>query len=69
MVPKTNAVRYGGRRKKIERLVGRLPEDAWTAVAPAGESPEGKRPWEWACPLSSVGIRKKGWAAGSASPP
>jgi SRSO17 transposase len=30
MVPKTNAVRYQGRRKKkIERLVQRLPEDAW----------------------------------------
>ena len=59
MVPKTNAVRYGGRRKKIERLVGRLPEDAWTSVAPAGESPEGKRPWEWAC-LELRGDPEKG---------
>jgi SRSO17 transposase len=59
MVPKTNAVRYGGRRKKIERLVERLPEDAWASVAPAGESPEGKRPWEWAC-LELRGDPEKG---------
>jgi SRSO17 transposase len=60
MVPKTNAVRYRGRRrKKIERLVERLPEDAWASVAPAGESPEGKRPWEWAC-LELRGDQEKG---------
>lgn len=30
MVPKTNAVPLGGRRKKIEQLAGRLPEDAYS---------------------------------------
>jgi SRSO17 transposase len=50
MVPKTNAVRYQGRRKKkIEQLVKRLPEDAWALVTPTGESSHGRRPWEWAC--------------------
>src|SRR5215203_6699170 len=49
MVPKTNAVRYRGRRKKIEQLVERLPEDAWALVMPAGENSHGRRPWEWAC--------------------
>jgi SRSO17 transposase len=50
MVPKTNAVGYQERRKKkIERLVQRLPEDAWALVTPAGESFHGRRPWEWAC--------------------
>ncbi len=34
MVPKTNAVRYRGRRKKIEQLVERLPEDAWALATP-----------------------------------
>ncbi len=59
MVPKTNAVRYRGRGKKIERLVGRLPEDTWASVAPAGESPDGRRPWEWAC-LELRGDPEKG---------
>jgi SRSO17 transposase len=49
MVPKTNAVRYRGRRKKIEQLVKRLPEDAWALVTPPGESSHGRRSWEWAC--------------------
>jgi len=49
MVPKTNAVRYRGRRKKIEQLVERLPEDAWALVMPAGENSHGRPPGEWAC--------------------
>jgi len=59
MVPKTNAVRYRGRRKKIERLVERLPEDAWALMAPAGEGPDRRRPWEWAC-LELHGDPEKG---------
>lgn len=47
MVPKTNAVRTGGRRKKLERIAERLPEGAWTEVLPAGDAGE-RRPWEWA---------------------
>jgi len=49
MVPKTNAVRHRGRRKKIEQLAERLPEDAWALVTPDGEGLQGRRPWEWAC--------------------
>ena len=48
MVPKTNAVPLGGRRKKIEQLVERLGEEAFSEVVPAGASGE-RRPWEWAC--------------------
>ena len=48
MVPKTNAVPLGGRKKKIEQHVERLPEDAWSEVRPAQDS-GGRRPWEWAC--------------------
>jgi hypothetical protein len=48
MVPKTNMVPLGGRNKKIERLVERLPEDAFSEVPPAQDSGE-RRPWEWAC--------------------
>jgi SRSO17 transposase len=59
MVPKTNTVRYRGRTKKIERLVERLPEDAWALVASAGEGPDGRRPWEWAC-LELRGDSEKG---------
>jgi SRSO17 transposase len=60
MVPKTNAVHYRrGHRKKIEQLVERLPEDAWVLVAPAGESSDGRRPWEWAC-LELCGDPEKG---------
>ena len=48
MVPKTNAVPLGGRKKKIEQHVGRLPEDAFREVRPARDSGI-RRPWEWAC--------------------
>ena len=50
MVPKTNAVRYQGCRKKIEQLADPLPEEAWATI-PAREedSRERRRPWEWAC--------------------
>lgn len=48
MVPKTNAVPLGGRKEKIEQLVGRLGEDAYSEVVPGGGSGE-RRPWEWAC--------------------
>jgi hypothetical protein len=37
MVPKTNAVRIGGRRNKIEQVAKRLPEGAWPEVLPAGD--------------------------------
>ncbi len=48
MVPKTNAVPLGDRKKKIEQHVERLPEDAFSEVRPAQDS-GGRRPWEWAC--------------------
>ena len=48
MVPKTNAVPLGGRRKKIERLVQRLPEGAFSEVSTARDTGVG-RPWEWVC--------------------
>lgn len=48
MVPKTNAVPLGGRKKKIERLVERLPERAYSEVRPARDD-GGRRLWEWAC--------------------
>jgi SRSO17 transposase len=48
MVPKTNAVHLGGRRKKIERLVERLPEGAFSEVSTARDTGVG-RPWEWVC--------------------
>jgi hypothetical protein len=48
MVPKTNAVPLGGRKKKIERLVERLGEGAFSEVRPARDG-SGRRPWEWAC--------------------
>jgi len=47
MVPKTNAVPLGGRKKKIEQHVERLPEDAYSEACPARDG--GRRPWEWAC--------------------
>jgi SRSO17 transposase len=37
MVPKTNAVPLGGREKKIERYVERLPKYAFSEVRPAPE--------------------------------
>ncbi len=49
MVPKTNSVPLGGRKKKIEQHVERLPENAWSEVRPARDG-GGRRPWEWACP-------------------
>ena len=48
MVPKTNAVPLGGRKKKIEQHVGRLPEDAFSEVHPERDDGE-RRLWEWAC--------------------
>jgi SRSO17 transposase len=48
MVPKTNAVDLGGRKKKIEQLAKRLAEDAWSEVLPVEDSGE-RRPWQWAC--------------------
>ncbi len=48
MVPKTNAVPLGGRKKKIEQYVERLPEEAFSEVRPARDD-SGRRPWEWAC--------------------
>jgi SRSO17 transposase len=47
MVPKTNAVPLGGRKKKIEKLVERLPEGAFSEVRPEQDA-SGRRPWEWA---------------------
>jgi SRSO17 transposase len=49
MVPKTNAVPLGGRKKRIERLVERLGEEAFSEMRPARDSSGGRRPWEWAC--------------------
>jgi SRSO17 transposase len=49
MVPKTNAVPLGGRKKKIERLVERLGEEAFSEIRPARDGSSGRRPWEWAC--------------------
>ena len=48
MVPKTNAVPLGGRKKKIERLVERLDEGAFSEVSTARDTGVG-RPWEWVC--------------------
>jgi SRSO17 transposase len=39
MVPKTNAVPLGGRKKKIEKLVERLGEGAFSEVRPAPRMP------------------------------
>jgi hypothetical protein len=58
MVPKTNAVPLGGRKKKIERLAERLPEDAFSEVLPAEDSGQ-RRSWEWAC-LGLAADPKKG---------
>jgi len=49
MVPKTNAVPLGGRKKRIEKLVKHLGEEAFSEVRPAWDSSGGRRPWEWAC--------------------
>lgn len=61
MVPKTNAVPLGGRKKKIEQHVERLPEDAFSEVHPVRDD-GGRRPWEWACldlaPDAEKGMRR-----------
>jgi SRSO17 transposase len=61
MVPKTNAVPLGGRKKKIERLLQRLGEEAFSEVSPARDG-SGRRPWEWACvelaPYPKKGMRR-----------
>jgi SRSO17 transposase len=49
MVPKTNAVPLGGRKKRIEKLVDRLDEEAFSEVRPDRDGSGGRRPWEWAC--------------------
>jgi SRSO17 transposase len=59
MVPKTNAVPLGGRKKKIERLVERVPEGAYSEVRPARDD-GGRRPWEWACLLDLGADSEKG---------
>ena len=48
MVPKTNAVPLGGRKKKIEQHAERLPKEAFSEVCPARDA-GGRRPWEWTC--------------------
>ena len=48
MVPKTNAIPLGGRKKRIEQHVERLPADAFREVRPTRDS-SGRRPWQWAC--------------------
>jgi SRSO17 transposase len=58
MVSKTNAVDLGGRKKKIEQLAERLPEDAWSEVRPVEDSGE-RRPWQWAC-LELIADPEKG---------
>src|SRR5215213_3577715 len=58
MVPKTNAVPLGGRKKKIERLVERLGEEAFSEVRPARDAAS-RRPWEWVC-LDVAAVPEKG---------
>src|SRR5215208_3893632 len=59
MVPRTNAVRCQGRRKKIERLAELLPEGAWATIPVREEGDSGeRRPWEWACLKLSVDSAK-----------
>ena len=61
MVPKTNAVRCQGRRKKIGRLAELLPEEAWATIPAREEEDSGERhPWEWACLELSVDPGGKG---------
>ena len=68
MVPKTNAVRYQGRRRKIDQLIECLPEEAWTLV-PTEEVSNGKRSWEWVCLVLSQDTRKgtRRWLLGRRS--
>ena len=51
MVPKTNAVPLGDRKKKIEQLVERLPREAFSEFSEVRPARDGgsRRPWEWAC--------------------
>jgi SRSO17 transposase len=59
MVPKTDAAPLGGRKKKkIERLVERLPEGAFSEVRPARDA-GGGRPREWTS-LDLAPDREKG---------
>ena len=57
-VPKTNAVPLKGRKKKIDRLVERLPEETFCEVRPAGDA--AGRPWERAC-MELAPEPEKGW--------
>ena len=61
MIPKTNAVRYQGRRVRVERLGQQLSDDIWVSVPPDAPS-TGARPWEWACVVlsedSAAGTRR-----------
>jgi SRSO17 transposase len=61
MVPKTNAVPLGGRKKMIERYIERLGEDAFSEIRPAQDT-GGRGLWEWACmdlaPDSKRGMRR-----------
>jgi len=68
MVPKTNAVRYQGRRKKVVELIECLPEEAWTPV-PTEEVSNGKRSQEWVCLVLSQDSRKgmRRWLLGRRS--
>jgi len=59
MVPKSNAVPLGGRKKRIEKLVERLGEDAYSEMRTARDSDSGRRTWEWAC-LDLAPDREKG---------
>ncbi len=56
MIPKTNAVRYQGRRVRVERLEQQLSDGAWVSV-PSQALSSGQKPWEWACvELSEDGL-------------
>src|SRR5215212_9592727 len=59
MVPKTNAVPLDRRKKKIEKLLERLPEGAFSEVRPAAQDASRRSPWEWAC-LDLAADPKKG---------
>ena len=48
MIPKTNAVRYQGRRVRVERLCQQLSDDAWVSVSAQGASTR-QQPWDWVC--------------------
>lgn len=63
MVPKTNAVPLGGRKKKIEQLVERLPEEAFSEMRPARDS-GGRRPGS-GCAWTSKRTPRRECAVGS----